>query len=179
MSAKAGATVPAATLPVLLCAELSPEPIAALAGRFGIETVPVAPGAEIPGSFWGAPEAGLVGEKLYFRADTPAHSLLHELAHVVCMDPARRDRLDTDAGGDDLEECAVCYLEVLLADELAPFDRARCLADMDAWGYSFREGSARAWFRGDGREARAWLEAHGLVDAEGKPSFRRRETAGR
>jgi hypothetical protein len=137
--------------------------------------VALAPGAEIPGSFWGAPEAGLVGEKLYYRADTPAHSLLHELAHVVCMDPARRDQLDTNAGGDDLEECAVCYLEVLLADELPPFDRTRCLADMDAWGYSFREGSARAWFRGDGREARTWLEAHDLVDAEGKPSFRRRE----
>jgi hypothetical protein len=131
----------------------------------------VAAGDDIPGSFWGAPEAGLVGSQLCYRADTPVHSLLHELAHYICMEPARRQRLDTDAGGDDLEECAVCYLEVLLAEQLAPFDAARCLADMDAWGYSFREGSARAWFRGDGREARAWLETHGLLDAAGQPSF--------
>lgn len=162
-----------------MLAELNAAEVQALVAQYGMQLARVERGAPIPGSYWGDPEAGLVGDRLYARADTPAHSLLHELAHVVCMDPARRDRLDTDAGGDDLEECAVCYLEVLLADELAPFDRARCLADMDAWGYSFREGSARAWFRGDGREARAWLEAHGLVDAEGKPSFRRRETAGR
>lgn len=160
---------------VLRCAELSPESIAALAARYGVEAVVVAPAGEIPGSFWGAPEAGLVGDRIYYRLDTPAHSLLHELAHVVCMDPARRGALDTNAGGDDLEECAVCYLEVLLANELPPFDHARCLADMDAWGYSFREGRAASWFRGDGREARDWLEARGLIDAAGKPSYRRRE----
>lgn len=160
---------------VLSCAELAPESITALAARYGVEAVVVAPDAEIPGSFWGAPEAGLVGDRIYFRADTPAHSLLHELAHVVCMDPARRGELDTDAGGDDLEECAVCYLEVLLADELPPFDRDRCLADMDAWGYSFREGRAATWFRGDGREARDWLEGRGLIDAAGQPTYRRRE----
>ena len=160
---------------VLSCAELAPESITALAARYGVEAVVVASDAEIPGSFWGAPEAGLVGDRIYFRADTPAHSLLHELAHVVCMDPARRGELDTDAGGDDLEECAVCYLEVLLADELPPFDHGRCLADMDAWGYSFREGRAATWFRGDGREARDWLEGRGLIDAAGQPTYRRRE----
>jgi hypothetical protein len=160
--------------PVLRCAALADGAVAALLARYGAKAEALAPGSEIPGSFWGAPEAGLAGNRLYYRADTPVHSLLHELAHFVCMDPARRGGLDTDAGGDDEEECAVCYLEVLLAGELAPFDRARCLADMDAWGYSFREGSARAWFRGDGREARAWLEAQGLIDAEDRPSFRLR-----
>lgn len=159
---------------VLRCAELVPETITALTARYGVEAVVVSPGADIPGSFWGAPEAGLVGERIYYRPDTPAHSLLHELAHVVCMDPARRGELDTNAGGDDLEECAVCYLEVLLAEELPPFGRERCLADMDAWGYSFREGRAASWFRGDGREAKEWLETHGLIDGAGKPSYRRR-----
>ncbi len=28
---------------------------------------------------------------------------------------------------------------------------------MDAWGYSFRLGSTRAWFEGDAQDARAWL----------------------
>jgi len=163
-----------APVPVACCGDLTAESISALAARYGVEAVAIAAGAEIPGSFWGPPEAGLVGDKLYYRPDTPVHSLLHELAHVVCMDPARRGGLDTDAGGDDLEECAVCYLEVLLADELPPFGRARCLADMDAWGYSFREGRAASWFRGDGREAKAWLETHGLIEEGGKPSFRRR-----
>ena len=58
----------------------------------------------------------------------------------------------------------MCYLQVLLAEQLPGYSAARCLADMDAWGYSFREGSAAAWFDGDGREARAWLLAHGLID---------------
>jgi hypothetical protein len=167
--------IPGSTRPVLACAALAPESITALAARYGVRAVVVARDAEIPGSFWGAPEAGLVGDTLYYRPDTPAHSLLHELAHVVCMDPARRGELHTNAGGDDLEECAVCYLEVLLADDLPPFNRERCLADMDAWGYSFREGRAASWFRGDGQEAREWLELHGLVDAGGKPTYRRRE----
>ena len=159
---------------VLRCGAIDPDRIALLLGRYGLASVPVAASGEIPGSFWGPPEAGLVGDRIYWRADTPAHSLLHELAHVVCMSPARRDRLDTDAGGSDIEECAVCYLEVLLADELEPFDASTCLGDMDRWGYSFREGSARAWFCGDGREAREWLTHFGLIDANGRPLWRLR-----
>ena len=78
----------------------------------------------------------------------------------------------TDAGGDTDEECGVCYLQVLLADELAGFGRERCLADMDLWGYSFREGSARCWFAGDGELARRWLVAHDLIDGASRPTFR-------
>jgi hypothetical protein len=37
--------------------------------------------------------------------------------------------------------------------------------DMDAWGYSFRLGSSRAWFEGDAQEARAWLSARGIIDS--------------
>jgi hypothetical protein len=163
---------------VMHCDALGAAAIERLLGRYGMLGVAIAPGETIPGSFWGQPEAGLVGNHLGFRADTPVHSLLHELAHYVCMDPARRDRLDTDAGGDDDEECAVCYLEALLAAYLPPFGSERCLADMDAWGYSFREGSACAWFSGDGREARDWLVGHDLVGIDDAPTWRLRMGSG-
>jgi hypothetical protein len=143
----------------------------ALLSAYGARLVKMEPGAEIPGSYWGESEAGLIENDVFVRADTPVHSLLHELCHFVCMDPARRRQLVTDAGGDDDEECAVCYLEVLLADELTGFGRARCLADMDEWGYSFREGSAARWFAGDGEAARAWLLERALVDGAGRPTF--------
>ena len=42
--------------------------------------------AEIPGSFWGDEEAGLIKDTLYVRPDTPVHSALHEACHAVCMD---------------------------------------------------------------------------------------------
>ena len=142
-----------------------------LAAKYGMRVVELARGEGIPGSYWGESEAGLVADRLYVRADTPAHSALHELCHYVCMDDERRARLATDAGGSDDEECGVCYLEVLLADELRGFGRARCLADMDAWGYSFREGSAAAWWEGDARFARDWLLERALIDAADRPTF--------
>jgi hypothetical protein len=159
---------------VMRCAALDGASIGRLLGRYGIEGVSIAAGQPIPGSYWGAPEAGITGNRLGFTPDTPVHSLLHELAHYVCMDSQRRERVDTDAGGDDDEECAVCYLEVLLAPLLPPFDTERCLADMDAWGYSFREGSASAWFAGDGRDARDWLIRRRLIGADGAPTWRLR-----
>ena len=148
--------------------------LAALLGRFGLALVDCAPGQAIPGSYWGDSEAGLIGDRLYARADTPLHSVLHEACHFVCADSRRRAVLDTDAGSDDLEECAVCYLQILLADELPACGRRRMLADMDAWGYSFRLGSSRAWFEDDAEDARAWLARHGLLAADGRPSFSRR-----
>lgn len=160
---------------VLRLAEVEADAPRVLLARYGLIAAPLAAHEPIPGSYWGAPEAGLVGNTIFFRPDTPAHSLLHELCHVVCMDPPRRAGLDRDAGGDDDEECAVCYLEVLLADRLPPFDACRCLSDMDAWGYSFREGSAAAWFAGDGRAAREWLTGHGLIDASDEPTWRLRD----
>ena len=45
------------------------------------------------------------------------------------------------------------------------------LADMDAWGYTFRLGSARAWFEEDADDAREWLLTRGLIDAAGRPSW--------
>jgi len=48
--------------------------------------------------------------------------------------------------------------------------RARLMADMDAWGYSFRLGSTAAWFAGDAENARQWLVEHGLLDSQGRPT---------
>jgi hypothetical protein len=162
-----------------LPAVLRPEPAVAerlrtLLGRFGLRLAEIPADAAIPGSFWGAPEAGLTRDTLHFRPDTPVHSILHEACHYVCMTPARRTDLHTDAGGDDIEEAAVCYLQILVADAAPEIGAARMIADMDAWGYSFRLGSARRWFAEDAGDARAWLERHGLVDAGGAPTWRLR-----
>jgi hypothetical protein len=139
--------------------------------RYGLELRLVAPQAGIPGSYWGEREAGLVGSVIHARLDTPVHSVLHEAAHFVCMTPERRAGLDTDAGGDHQEENAVCYLQILLADLLPNVGQHRILQDMDAWGYTFRLGSAGAWFEGDAADARHWLATHGLVDARGLPTY--------
>jgi hypothetical protein len=142
--------------------------LAQLLARYGIALTLVAPGEGIPGSYWGHCEAGLQGERLYARLDTPVHSVLHEASHYICMTPERRAGLDRDAGGTDLEESAVCYLQVLLADEMPGIGRARLLADMDAWGYSFRLGSTRAWFDEDATDARDWLCRQGVIDPTGR-----------
>jgi hypothetical protein len=161
--------------PVLATAAIDAAALEALLDRFGVERIAVDAGRPIPGSYWGAPEAGLERNRLYLRPDTPVHSLLHELAHYVCMSGERRRSLVRDAGGDDDEEAAACYLQVLLADALQGVGRARCFDDMDAWGYSFREGAARAWFAGDGEDARRWLLAHDLIDAASRPTWRLRQ----
>ena len=148
--------------------------VLALTRRFGVELRHLSRDDVLPGSYWGDSEAGLRGNTLYVRADTPLHSLLHELSHFVCMTPERRAGLDRDAGGDDAEECAVCYLQILLADELSQLGRERMFVDMDAWGYTFRLGSSRAWFERDATDACAWLRESGLIDEATKPTFRLR-----
>ncbi len=117
----------------------------------------------IPGSFWGDREAGLKGNVLFARDDTPLHSILHESCHFICMDEGRRAALDTDAGGDYDEENAVCYLQILLSDKIQGFGRNRCMEDMDHWGYSFRLGSAKAWFEEDADDALRWLLTRDLL----------------
>jgi hypothetical protein len=147
--------------------------VRALLARFGLELKMLDAGAAIPGSYWGAPEAGLVGATVHARADTPLHSALHEAAHAICMDSARGAALHTDAGGDYAEENAVCYLQILLARALG-VEAADICADMDAWGYTFRLGSAHAWFTADADDARAWLLHHHLMTARGELTWRRR-----
>jgi hypothetical protein len=162
------------TAPVVRLRALDSAEIDVLLAAYGARLERVPAGVAIPGSYWGDTEAGLIGDIVYVRADTPAHSFLHELSHFICMDDARRAALATDAGGTDDEECGVCYLQVVLAERLDGFGADQCLQDMDAWGYTFREGSARAWFDGDGAQARAWLLDHGLIDSTGQPTLRRR-----
>lgn len=152
---------------VLLLNAIDRVPVAQLLGRFGMQLILTAPGELIPGSYWGESEAGLVGDRLYARLDTPLHSVLHELSHFICMTPERRMGLVRDAGGDDLEEAAVCYLQVLLGAELPGVGPGRLFADMDSWGYSFRLGSTRAWFERDAHDARAWLAREGLINPVG------------
>ncbi len=148
-----------------------------LLSRFGLRLVETPPDEEIRGSYWGGSEAGLVGNEVHARADTPVHSILHEVSHCVCMDPSRRASLRRDAGGDDREESAVCYLQVLLSDLLPGMGRSRMFLDMDQWGYSFRLGSTEAWFERDSEDARAWLLVHDLIDQDGAVMWKVRESS--
>lgn len=148
------------------------ESLSLLARRYGLTLQHLAETETLPGSYWGESEAGLRGNVLFVRADTPLHSLLHELSHYVCMSSDRRAGLDRDAGGDDAEECAVCYLQIVLADQLPILGRDRMLQDMDAWGYTFRLGSARAWFEKDAADACIWLGRNGVLDEHLEPTFR-------
>ncbi len=158
---------------VLRLGDVDHEAIASTLAKYDLRLV-VQRAGPIPGSYWGDTEAGLVGNTLYARPDTPVHSVLHESAHYICMDPARRSALHRDAGGDDLEESGVCYLQIVLADFVEGFGRERAFRDMDAWGYSFRLGSTRAWFEADAADALEWLRAHGVLD-EHAPTWRLRD----
>lgn len=142
--------------------------LALLLSRYGLALTLVAPEEVIPGSYWGDSEAGLKGDRLYARLDTPVHSVLHEASHYICMTPERRSGLDRDAGGDDPEESAVCYLQILLAGELPGVGCQRLSSDMDDWGYSFRLGNTRAWFESDAQDARIWLVERGVIDADSR-----------
>lgn len=129
---------------------------------------------EIPGSFWGDSEAGLIANKILVRSDTPIHSLLHETCHYICMDQARRSNLHTDAAGDYDEENAVCYLQILLADKINGMGKNRMLQDMDAWGYTFRLGSAEKWFQSDADDAKQWLIQEKIIETDRAITFKLR-----
>ena len=144
-------------MPVLLCQDINLTSLQTLLQQYGMQLQQVADGEEIPGSFWKDSEAGLIGDTLYIRNDTPVHSALHETCHYICMDDARKQLLHTDAGGDYEEENAVCYLQILLSERIPEMGMARMFSDMDEWGYSFRLGSAQAWFEQDADDARQWL----------------------
>ena len=157
-----------ATMPnphsVLTVADIGFDAPAALLHRYGLSLVQVADDAPIPGSFWGECEAGIIGSMVHARADTPVHSLLHEAGHLIVLPPDRRAAVHTDATDSIAEEDAVCVLQGLLGDALPGVGRDRVLADMDAWGYTFRLGSARAYVDHDAEDAWTWLQARGLVN---------------
>lgn len=148
---------------MLLVGDVDAAAVDALFARHGLRVERVAAGAPIPGSYWGEPEAGVIGNTIYARADTPVHSLLHEGGHLIVLPAERRARVHTDATDSIAEEDATCYLQIVLADALPGVGRERLMQDMDAWGYTFRLGSTRAWFEGDADEIRAWLVARGLL----------------
>ena len=160
---------------VLRFADIDRTELTSLLTSFQLEICIAEADRDIPGSYWGDEEAGLIGNRLYLRADTPLHSILHEACHYICMDSDRRATLDTNAGSADDEENAVCYLQILLAEKLPSMGRERALADMDAWGYSFRLGSAKAWFEQDAADAHEWLLKNDLIDAGDQPIFRLRQ----
>ena len=151
---------------VLTLSDVDRSHVAALLGRFGLQLVHVDDGAAIPGSYWGEPEAGLVGATVFARADTPVHSVLHEAAHLIVLPPERRASVHTDATDSVAEEDAVCVLQSLLGDAIPGVGAARVFADMDAWGYTFRLGSAKAYVEQDATDAWQWLHDRGLADAK-------------
>lgn len=140
----------------------------ALLARFGLQLRRVAHGEPIPGSFWGDEEAGIIGCTVHARDDTPVHSLLHEAGHLIVLPPEKRQEVHTDATDSVEEEDATCYLQIVLADQLPGVGRERLMADMDAWGYSFRLGSTRAWFEHDAENARQWLIDHRQLTPDGR-----------
>lgn len=145
---------------VLRVGETGIECVRALFEPHGLNIEMIASEVDIPGSHWGDEEAGLISNTLYARQDTPIHSVLHEGCHWLLMDEERKAVLHTNAGGTMMEENAVCYLQILLADRLANVGRERMMIDMDTWGYSFRMGSTKAWFDGDAEDALQYLQSH-------------------
>ncbi len=153
---------------VLRMADIGWTDAAALLDRFGLTLEQVDDGQPIPGSFWGDDEAGVIGERVYARLDTPVHSLLHEAGHLIVLPDDRRRAVHTNATDSDIEEDATCYLQIVLADALIGVGRKRLMADMDAWGYSFRLGSTSAWLAHDADDARHWLTSRGLLTSDGQ-----------
>ena len=150
---------------VLTLGDIDASQVAALLAGYDLKLELLPHDAEIPGSYWGAPEAGLIGSTVYARADTPVHSLLHETCHLIVLPPERRAAVHTDATDSIDEENAVCVLQALLGDQIPGVGRHRILDDMDRWGYTFRLGSARAYFEQDADDAFDWLRQRNLLPA--------------
>jgi hypothetical protein len=155
---------------MLTVADLPAQALQDLLETYSITVKTVPSNEPIPGSFWGDSEAGIIKNNLYVRPDTPVHSALHEACHYICLDSTRRDALDTDAGGDYDEENAVCYLQILLAAKLSGCSADILMNNMDSWGYTFRLGSARAWFNEDAEDAQQWLLREKLIDQDNVPT---------
>ncbi len=158
---------------VLTLSDIDIDPVRTLLAHYQLKLV-ITDQESIPGSYWGDEEAGLIGNKVYARMETPIHSILHESCHFICMDNERRQQLHTNAQGDYAEENAVCYLQILLAEQIPEMGQYRMMQDMDSWGYSFRLGSSKAWFEQDAGDARQWLVRHQIINQQ-QPTFRLRQ----
>lgn len=148
---------------MLTIADIGFEEPRALLARYDLALTQVEDSLAIPGSFWGECEAGVIGHCVYARFDTPVHSLLHEASHLIVMPEEKRSNIHTDASDSVAEEDAVCILQALLADKLTGVGRERIWTDMDTWGYTFRLGSAKAYFENDANEAFAFLFVRRLI----------------
>jgi len=142
---------------VLTLADIGFETPRALLARYKLDLIQVENSEAIPGSFWGECEAGVIGHVVYARSDTPVHSLLHEAGHLIVLPEEKRAEVHTDATDSVAEEDAVCVLQAILGDELPGVGRERIWADMDEWGYTFRLGSAKAYFKNDAANAFQFL----------------------
>ncbi len=156
---------------VLMVSDCEFKSIQDLLHKYSLKLQLISDTISIPGSYWGDSEAGLISNTIYVRNDTPIHSLLHETCHYICMDNERRTTIDTNAEGDYDEENGVCYLQILLAANIPEMGQSRMLQDMDTWGYTFRLGSAEAWFNNDADDALAWLKNYKVLDCSGTPSY--------
>ena len=148
---------------MLRLADIDTQALRDLLGSHDLQLELVADDMPIPGSYWGDPEAGVIGCKVFARSDTPVHSILHEACHLIVLPLERRLLVHTNATDSIAEEDATCYLQIILADALPGVGSERLMADMDAWGYTFRLGSARTWFEKDASDARDWLQANSLL----------------
>jgi hypothetical protein len=142
---------------LLLLADVDAQAIQRLLASYGILFTQVTDATPIPGSYWGEPEAGLIGSTVFARSDTPVHSILHEACHLIVMPEERRIGVHTDATDSVAEEDAACYLQIVLAERLPEVGSEQIMSDMDTWGYTFRLGSTRAWFEQDADDTRTWL----------------------
>jgi len=136
-----------------------------LLARYRLELVQVDNQEPIPGSFWGESEAGVIGSRVFARFDTPVHSLLHEACHLIVLPEEKRADVHTDATDSIAEEDAVCVLQAILGEQLPGVGRERIWADMDEWGYTFRLGSAKAYFEQDAHSAFQFLIDKKIIDS--------------
>ena len=151
---------------MLILADIGFEAPRILLARYKLNLIQVDINEPIPGSFWGECEAGVIGHSVYARPDTPVHSLLHEAGHLIVLPEEKRQLVHTDASDSVAEENAVCVLQALLSEQLPGVGKERIWADMDAWGYTFRLGSAKAYFEKDADDAFVFLMALGLMNAK-------------
>ena len=76
-------TTPEVQTGVLRVGDVEYAAIDNLANRYGLTVKSIADGETITGSFWGEPEAGIKGLSVFVRSDTPIHSMLHEISHII------------------------------------------------------------------------------------------------